>query len=248
MVECVTHILWDAAGRPPMGAGYSEICRVCGQLSNGLLFSEWARPTFTDWDKLLPGEILCQACQFSFAEKSELLTQRTGKEKLQRMRNYSHFVVDSEWLPLSKANKARMAHILLCEDWRVAIIAQSGQKHLVCRAVPGIVQFEEQQIPDLRGLGNLLATVEALYSGFSKAEIGTGDYAQYRILRLGLECWWGLEEVLWPQRQTALFELALFLAQRKEKENGRAGRVTQSGSSDAGGGVAGYPRQLQISL
>jgi len=224
------------------------ICRVCGQQSDGLPFSDWVRPTFTDWDKLLPGDILCQACQFAFAEKSELLTQRTGKEKLQRMRNYSHFVVGGRWLPLSKANKARMARILLHEDWRVAIVAQSGQKHLIFRAYLGIVQFEEQQIPDLRGLSDLLAIVEALYSSFSKAEIRAGDYAQHRILRFGLEYWWELEKALWPQRQTALFELALFLAQRKEEENGGIERATQSGSGAARCDLAGHSRQLQIPL
>lgn len=248
MIEHVTHILWGAAGQPPMPGEYSGICRVCGQQGDGLEFVAWVRPTFTDWDKLLPGEILCHACQFAFAEKSKMLTRLTGKEKPQRMRNYSHFVVGDEWLPLSKANKARMAHILLYDDWRVAVIAQSGQKHLVFRARPKVAQFEEQQMPDLRGLGNLLATVEMLYSCFSKVEIETGNYAQYRVMRFDPLRWWELESVLKSQRQTTLFELALFLAQRKEDDDGRIERVAQSGSSDAGGGMEGYPVQLQIPL
>jgi len=248
MDDYVTHILWDAAGRPPMDGDCGDICRVCGQRAGGLPFSDWVRPTFTDWDKLLPGNILCQACQFSFAEKSELLTQRIGKEKLQRMRNYSHFVVGGEWLPLSKSAKAQMIHVLLHEDWQVAVVAQSGQKHLVFRARPGIVQFEEQQIPDLCGLGDLLATVELLYSNFSKAEIETGDYAQHRVMKFGPSPWWELESVLRPQRQTVLFELALFLAQKKEVDNGRTERVAQSGSGATGRDMAEYPRQLQIPL
>jgi len=248
MGDSVTHILWAAAGRPPMGGDCGGICRVCGRRAGGLSFPDWVRPTFTDWDKLQSGEILCQACQFSFAEKSELLTRRTGKEKLQRMRNYSHFVIGDEWLPLSKADKAQMAHIMLCEDWCVAIIAQSGQKHLIFRARLGIVQFEEQQMLDLRGLGDLLVTVELLCSGFSKVEIETGDYAQHRVVKFGLSSWWELESILRSQRQTALFELALFLAQRKEEKSGRIERVAQPRGGLARRDMAGHPEQLQIPL
>ena len=218
-----TAMLWRAAGQPA-GEGNSDgVCQVCGRDGNGLLFGEWVRPTFTDWDKLVPGEILCHACQFAFAERSEFLAQRVGKDKPQRMRNYSHFVVGGEWLPLSKADKARMAHILLYEDWQAAIVAKSGQKHIVFRAIPGVIQFEEQQLRDWRGLGVLLTTVEMLYGGFLKSEIETGDYAQHRIRKFGPSSWWELESLLRPVRQTALFSLALFLAQRKKGErDGRA--------------------------
>lgn len=243
------HILWEAAGRPGGEGEDKGTCRVCGQQSLGLSFSHWARPTFTDWDKLQPGNIICHACQFCFAEQSELLAQRVGKEKPQRMRNYSHFVVDGKWLPLSKAQKAQMTYLLLYESPEVTIIAQSGQKHIIFRAIPGIVQFEEQQISDWRGLGELLATIETLYNGFSKSEIETGDYAQHRVLKFGTSFWWELESALRSRRQTALFGLALFLAQRKEKEKDESiKRVAQPGGKDARSGVAGYPIQLQIPL
>lgn len=216
----VTRILWRAAGRPPGEGNTASTCRICGQAGAGLPFVDWVRPTFTDWDKLLPGDVICQPCQFSFAERSELLTARVGKEKLQRMRNYSHFIVGGMWLPLSKGQKSQMAQVLLHQSPEVAVIAQSGQKHLIFRARPGIVQFEEQQIADLHGLGSLLAMVEMLYGGFSKAEIETGAYAQHRILKFGTPAWWELEQVVRPRRQSALFELALFLAQRKGDEDG----------------------------
>lgn len=211
-----TIILWNAAGQPA-GEGDDEgTCRVCGRRDIGLQFDRWVRPTFTDWDKLQPGNILCHACQFAFCEQSELLAARVGKDKPQRMRNYSHFVVNGEWIPLSKADKSQMAQILLDKSSEVAVIAQSGQKHIIFRAIPGVLQFEEQQIPDWHGFASLLMTVETLYSGgFSKGEIEMGNYAQHRIRKFGLESWYKLEAKLKAVRQTALFELTLFLAQKK---------------------------------
>jgi len=247
VVEKVTHLLWQAANKPP-GIGEQEgICRICGLPGHGLAFSGWVRPTFTDWDKLLPGMIICHACQFCFVEQSKLLAQRVGKEKPQRMRNYSHFVIGGKWLPLSKADKAQMARILLYEDWQVAIIAQSGQKHIIFRARPSTIQLEEQQISDWHDLGSLLATIETLYSGFSKPEIKTGDYAQHRILRFGASFWWTLESELKSERQVVLFELALFLAQKGEKD-GRTESATTASGSITRGDMAGHPVQLQISL
>jgi len=250
MMESVTHLLWKAANRPLGEGDASGTCRVCGLPGVGLSFTDWVRPTFTDWDKLQPGGILCQPCQFAFAEQSELLAARVSKEKPQRMRNYSHFVVRGEWVPLSKGDKARMAHILLYESPEVAVIAQSGQKHILPWAVPGTVQFELAQIRDRRGLGALLAKVETLYNGgLSKGEIETGDYAQHRVLRFGTALWWELEAELRLRRGTALFALALFLAQkRKGEENGRTERTTSAGGGITGRDMAGDTAELQEPL
>lgn len=194
-------------------------CRICGKVDKGLLFTEWVKLTFTDFDKLQSGDIICHACQFCFDERSELLAQRVGKDKPQRMRNYSHFVVGGEWIPLSKANKAKMRELLLYKS-EVAIIATSGQKHIIFRAQPGWWQIEEhsaQPFPEM--LERLLHIVEALYTTFSKSEIQSGDYAQYRIMRFGLREWHALEAQIAPWRGSQQLELALFLAQRKEIED-----------------------------
>jgi len=215
----VTHILWEAAGKPPGKGDIEGVCRVCGRRDTGLSFNRWVRPTFTDFDKLQPGTVICQACQFSFAECSELLARRVGKEKPQRMRNYSHFIVNSEWLPLGKGDKTQMADVLLNRDWQVAIIAQSGQKHIIFRAIPGRVQFEEQQVDfDRADYAALLANVEALYAGFSKSQIGSGNYAQHRVMRFGIAKWDRLERRVAPVRGASLFDLALFLAQRRDED------------------------------
>jgi len=225
------------------------ICRICGKAGEGQSFEAWVKPTFMDWDKLVPGEIICSDCLFWFEERSEELARRVGKEKPQRMRNYSHFIVAGEWIPLSKGDKTRMQALLFASPFpELAAVAVSGQKHIAFRAqrnppgaAGGWVQVEEQALylaPDK--LRAVLATVEALYAGFSKSEIETGDYAGYRVLKFGLEAWQSLEAVVSPQRGSLLFQLALFLAQKGTSGDGRtqaAGHRTAGDSMarDAGG-------------
>jgi hypothetical protein len=214
-------------------------CKFCGQASEGLAFEKWVKLTFTDFDKLQVGEIVCNDCLFFFDEASAELAERMNKEKPQRMRNYSHFIVNGEWTPLSKGNKAQMRELLLGDVFpELAAIADSGQKHIVFRATrnttgskAGWVQFEEQKLylkPDeLRGL---LAPVEKLYEEFSKVEIESGDYAGYRILKFGMYRWLELENQIKAMRGKAIFSLALFLAQRSDDG--------KSGNQEQGGGLA----------
>lgn len=214
--------LYQAAGAPRMSGAVAGACRICGAAGQGLAFEVWVRDTFMDWDKLVPGSIICHACQFAFADDSVLLAQRLGKDKPQRMRNYSHFVVAGEWRPISKGDKRQMADILLHQAPDAVIVAVSGQKHLIFRALPGWWQIEEQAVrPFPAQLAIVLATVEALYgSGFAKEEIETGRYAQARILAQGLPTWRPLEAIIRPLRGSLALSLALFLAQKEQADDG----------------------------
>lgn len=193
---------------------------MCGGEGTGLAFETWVRATFTDHDKLLPGEIICQACQFCCDESSSLLQNLAQKDKPQRMRNYSHFVVEGKWIPLSKGDKARMTE-LLCQNPEVAVIALSGQKHLIFRAPAGWWLFEEQQLPPAPDLlARLLIPITALYTaGATKAEIGRGIYTQRAISRIGIPHFQALEAQCKRYRSGTLFELAVFLAQREESDD-----------------------------
>lgn len=231
-----------------------NICRICGQSGIGIVFTDWVRPTFTDWDKLQGGKIICDACLFWFNERSENLAHRVGKEKPQRMRNYSHFIVNGEWTPLSKGNKKQMTTFLLSSPFpELAAIAESGQKHIAFRATrnppsskAGWIQFEEQSLwvdpPELKAL---LGNIEALYTdkGFSKGEIKTGNYAGYRVLRFGFQEWNRLESLIKSQRGSLLFRLALFLAQKGESREDE--RIAHDGSRFADDSVAGNSSRLQ---
>jgi hypothetical protein len=216
----VTHVLYRAAGAPEMQGEQVGTCRTCGATGVGESFTSWVRDTFTDHDKLLAGDIICHACQFAFTDTSAQLTARMGKDKLQRMRNYSHFVVAGEWVPLSKAEKARMAEILLRQHPTVAVVAVSGQKHIIFRAKPGWWQIEEHTArPFEAALSDTLQLVERLYNGgISKTEIETGRYSQRRALEFGLSAFLAAEAAIRPLRGSLQLELALFLAQREDTD------------------------------
>lgn len=232
-------------------------CRLCGNAGNGESFIEWVKPTFTDWDKLKPGEIVCSDCLFYLDEKSAVLTERMKKDKPQRMRNYSHFVLNGVWTPLSKGDKAQMTTLLTGEQFpELAAIAVSGQRHIVFRArrnpagaKSGWVQFEDHAVwVNPSELRDVIATVEALYTTFSKSEIESGDYMSYRIMAFGLQAWDALEQRLSPLRGGHVFALALFLAQRTEEANDAdtSDDDDEGTSRDAAGGaVARRAQRLQ---
>ena len=214
-------ILHSAAGQPPMSGNAAGSCRTCGAEGIGLPFDSWVRDTFMDFDKLSPGSIICYACQFCFEEASEPLRQKVDKDKPQKMRNYSHFVLNGEWIPLSKGDKRRMREILLAGP-QLAVIAESGQKHIIFRAQPGFWQFEEQRMtpcPEL--LTELLDPIERLYNaGARKAEIETGRYSQKTLMKI-LNLWREHEPFLKEYRGGLPLKLAIFLAQKEEDNDAR---------------------------
>lgn len=202
------------------------ICRFCSENKSGTDFDKWVRPTFTNYDKLQPGNIICNDCIFWFNEADPELAKIVGKEKPQRMRNYSHFIVNGKWTPLSKGNKKQMRDFLLTPPFpELAVIADSGQKHIAFQATrnpeggkAGWVQYEEETIwvePDK--LVVLIEIITKLLNGFSKGEIESGGYFSHRIKDFGLSSWRLLEDQLTSHRGTRLFALAIFLAQKKEQ-------------------------------
>jgi hypothetical protein len=216
-----TEEIYLAAGHLPIQDGEVGVCRSCGVRGYGESFVAWVRATFTDHDKLRPGEIVCHACLFCFDENNALLQTRLNKDKPQRMRNYSHFVVNGAWHPLSKGEKAQMREILLNQAPTVAVIADSGQKHIIFRARVGWWQFEEHGLrPDPERLTMILVPFEGLYrAGATKNEIESGRYAVRTIHAIGIDQWRELESALREERGTLIFKLAAFLAQKGTNDN-----------------------------
>src|SRR4030042_6927219 len=245
-----TQLLYTAAKCPSMGGDVSGMCRTCGVDGIGISFNAWVKDTFMNFGELVPGDILCCACQFAFDEHSTLLALKVGKDKPQRMRNYSHFVVDGEWIPLSKGNKTEMRDILLNRSLDLAGIAISGQKHIIFRARSGWWQIEEQaERPFPEDLRAMLVLVEELYEGgLSKGEIETGRYAQYRIVRFGFERWHDVENVLRPRRGSLRWHLAVFLAQKKGEDCDRDDGQISEGSVIPDADLAGRASGLQAQV
>lgn len=217
-----THILWHAAGQPQYPAGTPGLCRVCGEQSRGVSFAAWVADTFTNYDGIGPGDILCHICQFAFAQRDPELTRRTGKDKLQRMQNYSHIVCNGEWHPLHKGQKTELLD-LLRRGPELAVIAVSGQKHLVFRARPGWWQVEEQAVwPGLAALEECLAHVGKLYRVYSKTEIETEQYSPGRTMQYaqsyGIDDYLATVAALRKWRGGPYLSLALYLAQKADDD------------------------------
>lgn len=216
----VSSLIYAAAGSPPMEAAHQGACRLCGRASAGAPFEAWVKDTFTDWDKLRNGTIICAACQFCASDAAPGLAERVGKHTPQRFRNYSHIVCDGTWYPLSKGSKDGLRRLLL-RDPEVALIATSGQKHLFFRARPGWWQVEEVAMrPEPDALAAILAIITPMLAVFSKAEVATGRYEQRRILSYGTAAWYAAERRLSALRGSLVLDLALFLAQKEEQADG----------------------------
>lgn len=223
-----TTMLYRAAASPTLdGVEPTQgLCWLCGADLEGLGVPRTVliRDTFMDHDKCtVPAAThVCCGCAWSFSEQIHM----AGREKLQRLRNYSHFVIDGKWICLSKGQKREMQQILLdppAHEW-LGVIAVSGQKHIIFRAptaygrVACAIQVEEQRLtytpPELR---LIVADVEKLIAlGFSKTEIDTGQYAQHRILKASVAAWQMADTRVRVHCGRPVFELALFLAQKEE--------------------------------
>lgn len=233
----------------------SGTCRICGREKTGLDFNAWVKDTFTNHDLLLPGDIICDSCLFWFDYNSVELQQRMGKDKPQRMLNYSHFIKGGLWFPFSKSNKAGMADMLAEFPFpEIAAVAESGQKHIVFRArmnpagqAAGWIQFEEQSLwVEQSALCETLAVVNDLYRIFSKTEIETGKYYPANIIKFGIDPWRAQEEKIRRLRGGLLLKLCLFLAQRKEENDGRkeSGHDGDAAAFHLGGRPGGVQEQI----
>lgn len=188
------------------------ICRITGKEGEGLNFNKWVRDTFNDHDKLFPGTIISNEALFCFDEASEVIQNKTGKEKLQRFRTYSHIVFNGEWYCLTKANK-REIFDLICKGAEMVCLAESGQKHILFKHKEGMWQIEEMHVtPSIELLKHLhYYMCNLLYLGFSQNEIITGNYSSSRIMKAGFASWSQNENEIKAYRFSSFFEFVSFM-------------------------------------
>lgn len=212
-------IIYNLSPKPVYG-NVEGTCRITGKKSIGLDFQKWVRDTFTDIGFLYPGNIISNEAAFCFEEQSEYLRQLTGKDKLQRFRNYSHIVVENKWYVKNKGEKEDILKLML-QGPELCVIAESGQKHIMLKAVPGTWQLEETIIqPNIPEFQIIHQAVTALSCDFSNNEISAGNYLQYRIIKFGMDNWRAQEDVLRQYRGSAMFDLALFFSKIKIENYG----------------------------
>lgn len=189
-------------------------CWLCGGKTEGrgLPVKKAILPTFTDRDKARgrKSQSVCRGCAFCLSHLS--------------LRNYSILATEQG---MRHPTRPEIRELLLepPEPPFVICIAVSGQKWLHFRAQVAYsrdgypVQVEETSVcverPILR---QWLDAVELLYTVFSKEEIRTGRYSQNRIKEFGLLRFQAAEAMVAPSRGTRLFDLAVFVAQKREIE------------------------------
>lgn len=215
--DTACELLYAAANASIIYGDVEGTCRITGKTNKkGVPFEKWVRDTFTDQSYLHEGTIICNEALFCFEEASTLIQGMRGKDKPQRFRTYSHFVCDGKWYCFGKDQKAEMLPLLFDYRTTVAVIADSGQKHLVFKYKAGTWKFEEQNIPINRPLlAELHSIMYDMGQVFSVDEIATGNYQQHRIMQYGIDKWSEHEEILQHHRGSALLNLALFFIKIK---------------------------------
>lgn len=205
-------LIYHAASSQPLYGDTPGTCRVLGKTARGMAFERWVKDTFTNLDALKPGNIISNEALFCFDESSALIQQMTGRDKPQKFRTYSHFVAGGQWRVYTKANKREMYQLLL-DGAEVAVMSDSGQKHLVFKHRMGFWQLEDQHIrPDRERLQLIHQTMRSLVAvGFSQTEVITGEYLTYRILKAGMPNWKPFEDILKQHRGAGVFDVAAWL-------------------------------------
>lgn len=205
-------LMYNIGARNTIYGSIPGTCRITGKQSSGLPFNKWVKDTFTDQAFLKPGTIISNQALFCFDEKSEILQQLTGREKLQRFRTYSHIIHRGQWHICTKANKKKIFDLIV-DGAEIVCLTDSGQKHVFFKHKPGMWQLDDSfiipDIPEFTRLHSLMC--DLLRMEFSQGEVITGQYLQYRILKAGLKPWKTIEDQIAPQRGSQLFNFASWL-------------------------------------
>lgn len=188
------------------------VCRITGVQSTGVNFNQWVRDTFTDHASLKSGTIISNEAMFCFDEASEIIQKKTGKEKLQRFRTYSHIVLNGEWFCYTKAHKKQIFNSII-NGAEIVCLTDSGQKHLIFKHKIGFWQLDELFVaPDLDLFLSLhSAMTDLMKIGFNQASIIEGNYNPNFIQKNGFQIWREKETYLKEHRGTGMFDFASWM-------------------------------------
>jgi hypothetical protein len=144
-IGIATHLFASAHGKTCAG---DQPCFYCGLPANVPLqlsssFNEWSSVAFPQ------STMICAGCDLALEEKRDM----PGRDKPQKVRNYSWLVTPTTATPLQSVADIRAACLAKYDTpWALAI-AESGQKHLLWRATVNspeehwrVVQFELMRI------------------------------------------------------------------------------------------------------
>jgi hypothetical protein len=211
-------VLHDIVKPKPVG-NTEGICRITGEKSKGLLFEKWVRDTFTNYDFLKEGTIISNEALFSFEEASVLLQEKVGKDKPQRFRTYSHIITnDNVWHVVTKADKEKIANLILGGNIKILCLTDSGQKHIFFKHKLGFWQLDESFVePNIIDFSYLHTEMQKMIElGFGQEQVKTGNYYHAQILKVGISKWQEIENKLKQRRGEPIFDLAAWLMYTKK--------------------------------
>ena len=213
------------ATHPPSGP-----CYLCGQEVDGNGLPTSARFNDDTWTghgtaAAVVSEWLCPACAFSLNEAVDMPAIYPKKFK---MRCQTHFVTGEIWRVLGLSDKRQIAEILLnppSDPWLLAIcdspLSAGHNLYLtsVNRGQSWTIMLGRVAVRSTTPeLIYLLGHVEALYAiGHSKTNIGNGNYTP-KWIGTNPSAWAMHESAIAEFRNTPIFQLALFLAQKGSKD------------------------------
>lgn len=241
-------ILYDMAGRPLQdGCGEaSGLCWMCATpTTHGMPVPKFISSSFVDQNKCLaPGsEYVCSACVWAcrWSQPPDMPADPTKNRGGSCLRQWTHLYEGGTYSRFNKGNKPAILAWLRApkrSPW-FAAIADSGQKHVLPwtplnhGTTRGAIRFETAtlRLPDATGWLLVDDMVDALSAGLTKDEIGKGDYRVRNwsqnadVIRQFESTWSGARGSGW-------WQLALWLAQRREPDESRDGQ-DRAGAADS---------------
>jgi hypothetical protein len=207
--------------KPKQTGSLLGICRITGKESYGILFNDWVKDTFTNFDQLYEGTIISNEALFTFDESSDIIKEKTNRDKPQRFRTYSHIITkNNEWLCLTKADKKKIAELIYSDNINIMCLTDTGQKHIYFKHREGFWQLDDLFVfPNIEEFIKLHSTMNELVSlGFGQEQIRTGKYHHNQILKIGISNWQNLENKISKMRGDPLFDLCAWLMYKDEVE------------------------------
>lgn len=208
-------LIYQASSKPIYGE-VKGICRITGKEAFGLDFKKWVKPTFTDQAYLKSGTIVSNAALFCFNEDSQEIAKKTGRDKNQRFRTYSH-IIDKEgnWHCYTKANKEQI-YLAILDEAQLICLTDSGQRHLLFKHKIGFWQLDDLHVqPDIETFKKIHSTLsKQLELGLNQTQAISGDYPVYILAKFTkdqIAIWKENEDVLKKYRGQEIFDFTAWL-------------------------------------
>ena len=141
------------------------------------------------------------------------MQEKTGRDKPQNFRTYSHIVTEqNEWLCLTKSDKKRIVGLLQKKP-KVVCLTDTGQKHIYFKHVEGFWQLDETHIkPDLALFNKIHSfMMSCIEKGYNQNEIKKGDFKFNTIKKVGLNEHIKIKDTLEKWRGQPMFDFSAWL-------------------------------------